>query len=282
MSTTVNNNNSNTNTLQAKLGEDVSNNVEMKYRKSSSRGFADHDWLYTYHTFSFASYYNPQLEGFGPLRVINEDRVTASNGFPRHPHNNFEIYSYIVNGAILHEDSMGNKEILKRGDVQFTSAGTGLSHSEYNASDKDLLHFLQIWVVPDKRNLKPGYQTQNFPDAEKEGKLRLIISPDGKDKSIKIHNDVYQYASLIKNGEEIQHSISPNRLTYIQVVMDVTDRDKEANETGIVVNGQALKGGDGLFITLKDNTLGAQLVIKGNHKSNDKRAEFLLFDLPKQ
>jgi redox-sensitive bicupin YhaK (pirin superfamily) len=256
-------------------------NLVFKLRKSAARGHADHGWLNSYHTFSFASYFDANYPGFGVLRVINEDRVSPSEGFPEHPHQNFEIYSYIVNGCIKHKDSLGHSELLKRGQVQFTSAGSGLAHSEYNGSSKELLHFLQIWVKPNVNNIKPSYSTKEFPDSAKEGKLCLIISPDGRDNSIQVHNDLYQYASLIKNGEEIKYQVAAGRVAYIQVVQDANGFNTEANQTGINVNGNILAGGDGLFITQSNDKEGGELVITGAHKLTEGRAEFLLFDLPK-
>jgi len=231
-------------------------------RKSSARGHADHGWLNTYHTFSFASYHDPKFEGFGPIRVLNEDRVTANEGFGTHPHNNYEIFSYIISGELTHRDSMGNKETLKRGEVQFTSAGTGISHSEFNENPSQTVHFLQIWVKPNQRGLKPSYSTKSFSDEQKKGKLCRIVSGSNKDSAISINNDIEVFASILEQGNKVKHSLKNGRRGFLHVC-----------QTGgsILLNGQTLEGGDGAFISELQ-----EIVLEG--KSNSP-AEVLLFDL---
>jgi len=252
-------------------------------RKSSERGSANHGWLNSYHTFSFSSYYDPKFANFHSLRVINEDRVSPSEGFGTHGHSNAEIFSYVVSGALSHRDSIGNKEILKRGEVQFTSAGTGISHSEFNGSDTDYVHFLQIWVRPRANGLKPNYQTRNFSDSEKHGKLRLIVSPDGQEKSVQINNDIKVYASILKPGEQVQHTVAAGRDAYVHVVQDATSFDSEANLAGLTVNGTLLAGGDGAFLRTPTANGGGDgsLTLVGSSKAGGKPVEFLLFDVKK-
>ena len=236
-------------------------------RKSSDRGSANHGWLNTKHTFSFASYYDPRFESFGPLRVINEDRVAGGTGFGTHGHANAEIYSYVVSGKLEHRDSMGNREVLSRGDVQFTSAGSGIRHSEYNGDKKAPVHFLQIWVTPERRNLKPRYDTKTFADADKTGKLKLLVSKGGEDGSIAINQDISTYASLLDNDAEVEHKFAEGRAGYIHVV-------ETEGSGGVVLNSETkLKPGDGAFVT----DLGS-LAIKGVAEEGSK-AELLLFDL---
>ena len=238
-------------------------------RKSEDRGHANMGWLNTHHTFSFASYYDPKFEGFGPLRVINEDRVRGGRGFGRHGHSNYEIYSYVVSGALEHQDSMGNREVLRRGDVQFTSAGTGIRHSEMNGDKKKPVHFLQIWVRPDRRGYSPSYATKKFSDEDKHNKLCLMVSPGGKDGSIAIHQDVSTYSSLLDNDAEVEHKFDEGRSGYLHVV-DVS------GSKGVTINGSTkLAPGDGAFITDTSS-----LTIKG-HADGKAKAEFLLFDLDK-
>ncbi|HIJ88467.1 MAG TPA: pirin family protein [Desulfuromonadales bacterium] len=227
-------------------------------RKANERGHADHGWLNTYHSFSFADYYDPKHMGFRQLRVINEDRVQPGRGFPTHPHRNMEIISYVLEGALEHKDSMGNGSVIVPGEVQRMSAGTGITHSEYNHSQEELVHFLQIWILPDTDEIIPSYEQTYFPDEDKRGKLRLIASADGRDGSVTIHQDVNLYATLLDAGEEIVYLIPSGRHVWIQVA-----RGKA------VVNGQHLAHGDGLAVTGE-----TQLIICG-----DEHAELLLFDL---
>jgi redox-sensitive bicupin YhaK (pirin superfamily) len=207
-------------------------------RKADERGHADHGWLNTYHTFSFADYYDPSHMGFRKLRVINEDRVQPGMGFPTHPHRDMEIISYVLEGALEHKDSMGNGSVIRPGDVQRMSAGMGITHSEFNHSKSELVHFLQIWILPDKEGLKPSYEQKFFPDDEKRRMLRLIASADGRDGSVTIHQDVNLYAALLESGEEINCVIPPGRHAWLQVARG-----------NAVANGLKLTHGDGLAVT---------------------------------
>lgn len=227
-------------------------------RKANERGHADHGWLNTYHTFSFADYYDPEHMGFRDLRVINEDRVLAGEGFPTHPHRNMEIISYVLEGALEHKDSMGNGSVIVPGEVQRMSAGTGITHSEFNHSRSELVHFLQIWIMPDRDGVTPGYEQKFFPDEEKRGKWRLIASADGREDSVSIHQDVNLYAALIEAGEVVVHSIPQNRHAWLQVIRG-----------HVVVNGRKMSHGDGLAVSREE-----RLTVAG-----DVAAELLLFDL---
>ncbi|HEX9778393.1 MAG TPA: pirin family protein [Geopsychrobacteraceae bacterium] len=227
-------------------------------RKAVERGHADHGWLNAYHTFSFANYYDPKHMGFRDLRVINEDRVQAGEGFPTHPHRDMEIITYVLEGALEHKDSMGNGSVIVPGEVQRVSAGTGITHSEFNHSRSELVHLLQIWILPDKEGVKPGYEQRFYPDEEKRGKWRLIASADGRDNSVTIHQDVYLYAALLDSGEKIVHEIAQNRHAWLQVARGQ-----------VVVNGQRMSQGDGLAVSREE-----RLTV-----SADIPAEALLFDL---
>ncbi|MDD2273026.1 MAG: pirin family protein [Desulfuromonadaceae bacterium] len=229
----------------------------LRIRKSFERGHADHGWLNSYHTFSFANYYDPRQMGFRALRVINEDRVQKGSGFPTHPHQNMEIISYVLEGALEHKDSMGNGTVIRPGEVQRMSAGTGITHSEFNHSKDELVHFLQIWIEPEKDGLVPGYEQKFFADEEKKGGLRLVASRDGREGSVTIHQDVNLYAALL-GGDEIAYTIPPGRHVWLQVA-----RGK------VLVNGQKLAEGDGAAISDED-----QVVMTG-----EEDAEILLFDL---
>ncbi|KAG9307056.1 hypothetical protein G9A89_016884 [Geosiphon pyriformis] len=248
-------------------------------RRSEDRGYANHGWLDTHHTFSFANYYHPDFQGFGSLRVINEDIVAPSEGFGTHSHREFEIFSYIISGELEHRDSMGNIEILKRGDVQFTSAGTGISHSEYNIHKTLPVHFLQIWVKPDTSNLKPEYHTKSFSDNQKTNSLTHLISPTSNtslvkkenDSTIGIHSNFHMFASILQPGKIVQHIVQGEedgrtRKLYIHVTT-----------TGgqVKINGsETLKEGDGIFIT--DLKPREEVLIES---TGEKNAEFVLFDL---
>lgn len=229
----------------------------LRIRKSIERGHADHGWLNSYHTFSFANYYDPRQMGFRALRVINEDRVQKGSGFPTHPHQNMEIVSYVLEGALEHKDSMGNGTVIRPGEVQRMSAGTGITHSEFNHSKDELVHFLQIWIEPEKDGLVPGYEQKFFADEEKKGGLRLVASRDGREGSVTIHQDVNLYAALLGGGDEIAYTIPPGRHVWLQGA-----RGK------VLVNGQKLAEGDGAAISDED-----QVVVTG------EEAEILLFDL---
>jgi redox-sensitive bicupin YhaK (pirin superfamily) len=203
-------------------------------RPASARGHADHGWLDTRHTFSFADYFDPRHMGFRALRVINEDRVQPAQGFGMHPHRDMEIVSYVLEGGIQHKDSMGNGSVIRPGDVQRMSAGTGVLHSEFNASRSELVHFLQIWLLPSARGIEPGYEQKAFSEADKRGNLRLVASPDGREGSVTIHSDAAIYAGVFGAGESAEHALSPGRHAWVHVA-----RGKAR------VNGHDLGPGDG-------------------------------------
>ncbi len=211
-------------------------------RKSEERGTANFGWLDSKHSFSFGGYYDPRHMGFGPLRVINEDRVAPGGGFPTHPHRDMEIISYVVEGGLAHRDSTGTSSVIRPGDVQRMSAGTGVRHSEYNASETEPVHFLQIWIIPEKQGLRPSYEQKTFSAEEKRGKLRLVGSRDGREGSVTIHQDVDLYATRLEAGESVSHRMSAGRGAWVQVV------DGE-----LTVNGEALKAGDGVAISGTDD-----------------------------
>lgn len=206
-------------------------------RHAEDRGLANLDWLNSRHTFSFGQYYDPDFMGFGPLRVINEDRVQPGQGFGTHGHEDMEIVSYVIDGALAHKDSMGEVSVLRPGDVQRMSAGTGVRHSEFNDSDAENLHFLQIWILPEKEGLEPSYEEKTFPNDQKQGRLRLIGSRDGRDDSLTIHQDVDLYAALIEARQTLTHELAQGRKAWVQVA-----RGK------IELNGQPLREGDGVAI----------------------------------
>jgi hypothetical protein len=190
---------------------------DMMIRRSSERGLADHGWLRSFHTFSFADYHDPQHMGFRALRVINEDRVQPGRGFGAHGHRDMEIISYVLDGGLEHKDSMGTGSVIRPGDVQRMSAGTGVTHSEYNASRTELVHFLQIWIVPERRGLKPSYEQKAFPTETRKGVLRLVASPDGRGGSLTVHQDVNLYAGLVDAGDRVRHDIAMGRHAWIHV-----------------------------------------------------------------
>lgn len=227
--------------------------------RRNERGHADHGWLNTYHTFSFADYYNPKMMGFRSLRVINEDRVTGGQGFGTHGHANMEILSYVVKGAIAHKDSTGGEEVLRPHEWQRMTAGTGIRHSEYNPSKTDKLHFYQIWILPEKDDLEPGYEQKMFAPEEKGGKLRLVASQDARDGSLKINQDVSVYNSILKVGESVSYELANDRYAWLQVVKGT-----------LKINGEMLYAGDGAAISQEK-----LLKIKGL----ESETEFLLFDL---
>ena len=226
--------------------------------KSDQRGHADHGWLNTRFTFSFADYFDPNHVQFRSLRVMNDDRVAGGGGFPTHPHKDMEIVTYVLEGALEHRDSMGNGSVIKPGDVQYMSAGTGVAHSEFNASEKEPVHLYQIWMFPDKKGYKPTYDQKHFSDDEKRGKLRLLVSPDGRDGSVKIRQDNELYATVLGANEAVQHSLKPERHAYVQVMRG-----------SVTLNGTPLEAGDGAAISAEK-----KLELSG---VND--AEVLLFDL---
>src|SRR5579863_8475788 len=203
-------------------------------RRSEERGHADHGWLDSRHTFSFADYHDPRHMGFRGLRVINEDRVEGGKGFGTHGHRDMEIVSYVLEGALKHNDSMGTGSVIRPGDVQRMTAGTGVRHSEFNGSDRESVHFLQIWLLPSKQGLEPGYEQKTFGDAEKRGRLRLVASPDGSEGSVTVHTDARLYASVLAAGEKVEHQVAPGRSAWIQVVRGT-----------VKVAGEKLLAGDG-------------------------------------
>lgn len=229
-------------------------------RQGNDRGRANFGWLDSRHSFSFGHYYDPEFMGFGPLRVINEDKVTPGQGFGTHGHSDMEIISYVLDGALEHKDSLGTGSIIRPGDVQRMTAGTGVRHSEFNASDTDPVHFLQIWILPERDGLEPSYEQKAFPDAEKQGKLRLVGSRDGRDGSVTIHQDVDLFASLLDAGDAVDYDLGEDRAGWVQVARG-----------SIELNGQRLAAGDGVALT------GPQTVTMHGVDS----AELLLFDMTK-
>ncbi|HEU0031483.1 MAG TPA: pirin family protein [Kofleriaceae bacterium] len=227
-------------------------------RKASDRGHARHGWLDSHHTFSFADYYDPAHMGFRALRVINDDRVEGGQGFGAHPHRDMEILSYVLEGGLAHRDSMGTGAVIRPGDVQRMSAGTGVVHSEFNASPADEVHFLQIWIQPERRGLPPGYEQKTFSDADKRGKLVLVASRDGRDGSVTIHADANVYAGIFGPGQTAELALAPGRGTWVHVAAGQAR-----------VNGVALSEGDGVAIT-DENLLRIEGIDEG---------ELLVFDL---
>ncbi len=230
----------------------------MTLRASSERGFADHGWLKSFHSFSFAGYYDPDHMGFGNLRVINEDRIAAGRGFGTHSHKDMEIISYVLSGELAHKDSMGNVKGIPPGDVQRMSAGTGVQHSEFNHAEGQITHFLQIWIEPSVTGIAPGYEQKTFSDADKRGVLRLVASPDGGQGSVLIHADAKMYAGLFDGGEAATLVLDPKRKIYVHVVRGQLD-----------VNGQVLHQGDAAKLESE-----SQLRL-----AHGQAAEVLVFDL---
>ncbi|MEI2414634.1 pirin family protein [Orrella sp. JC864] len=228
-------------------------------RRSAERGHANHGWLDTYHTFSFASYYDPAHMGFGPLRVINDDRIAAGRGFGTHGHRDMEIITYVLEGAVAHKDSLGSGSTILPGDVQRMSAGRGVLHSEFNPLPDQATHLLQIWIEPDVQGIEPEYEEKRYPDAEKRGRLRLVISPDGQDGSMRIHQDARLYVGLFDGQESARLALAPGRRAWVHVARGQ-----------VTVNGQALSGGDALALT---DEAAVEL-------SQGQGAEVLVFDLP--
>lgn len=227
-------------------------------RNADERGRANHGWLKSSHTFSFANYWDPDEQGFSDLLVINDDRVIAGKGFGQHPHRDMEIFSYVLEGALEHKDTLGTGSVIKPGDVQLMSAGSGVAHSEFNHSKSQPVHFLQIWIVPDVRGATPRYQQQHFSDDEKRGKLRLIISPEGKQGSLQVRQDARVYAGLFDGDEHATLTLADNRHAYVHVARG-----------RIELNGQLLREGDGV-------RMRKEQVIE---LSNGRDAEVLVFDL---
>ena len=231
----------------------------IELRKAAERGHAQHGWLSSYHTFSFADYFDRQQMGWSTLRVINEDTVQPSQGFGTHSHRDMEIVSYVLEGALEHKDSMGSGSVIRPGDVQLMSAGTGVQHSEFNHSSDDPVHFLQVWVTPKFTGVKPNYQEKFFDASEKRGVLRLVVSPDGHDGSLVIGQDARIYAALLDDAERIEHAIAPERHAYLHVARG-----------NLTLNGHALSAGDGVKIADESSLI----------LNDGQGAEVLLFDLP--
>ena len=225
-------------------------------RHAAERGTANFGWLDSRHTFSFGDYYDPKQMGFGPLRVINEDRVSPGQGFGTHGHRDMEIISYVLEGALEHKDSIGTGSVIRPGDVQIMSAGTGIRHSEFNHSKTEPVHFLQIWVVPDRDGIAPRYEQKTFPDADKRGRLRLVGSSDGRDGSVVIHQDVKLFAAILKTAEQVTQALPAHREGWLQVARGA-----------VVMNGHDLHAGDGAAvegepsITVTAKTDGTEILV---------------------
>ena len=227
-------------------------------RKSQERGYADHGWLKSFHSFSFAGYHDPRYMGWGNLRVINEDRIAAGMGFGKHGHRNMEIISYVLSGELAHEDSMGNIKGIPPGDVQLMSAGSGVTHSEFNHAKDQTTHFLQIWIEANVSEIPPSYEQQTVHASEKDGRLRLIASPDGEEGAVKIHADAKVYAGLFNGPQSVAIDLNPKRKYYVHLIKGV-----------LTINGNTINGGDALLI---DNESKLEI-------SNGTDAEVLFFDL---
>jgi quercetin 2,3-dioxygenase len=238
--------------------QEKGNKMRVHIRKSEDRGKANFGWLDSRHSFSFGHYYDPGHMGFGPLRVINEDRVAPGEGFPEHPHSDMEIVTYVLEGALEHKDSLGTGSVIRPGDVQRMSAGKGIRHSEFNASRSEPVHLLQIWIIPERRGLEPGYEEKSFPAEEKRGRLRLVASRDGREGSVKIHQDASLYATILGKGQRVAHELAAGRLAWVQVA-----------KGSALLNGEDLEAGD-----------GAALDVSGTLELEGARdAEVLLFDM---
>ncbi|ULQ58784.1 pirin family protein [Brucepastera parasyntrophica] len=230
----------------------------MEVRKASERGIGRSSWLDSRHTFSFSNYYDPKQVGFSDLLVINDDRVQPGTGFSTHPHQNMEIFSYVLEGALAHKDSMGTGSVIYAGDIQMMSAGTGILHSEFNDSDKAMVHFLQIWIIPDRENVKPRYIQKHFSPAEKRGKLKLVISPDESDGSLPVYQDIRIYAGLFDGIEAEELILDENRYAFVHVAQGT-----------LTVNDQTLEEGDGVRIR-RETSLRFK---------RGENAEILVFDM---
>ena len=230
----------------------------IRIHKSDDRGHANHGWLDSRFSFSFAEYFDPEHVQFRTLRVMNDDHIAVGGGFPTHPHRDMEIVTYVLEGALAHKDSMGNGSVIRPGDVQYMSAGTGVAHSEFNASEKDPVHMYQIWMFPDKKNYEPRYDQKNFAESEKRGKLRLVVSADGREGSVKIRQNNELYATVLGKDESVKHELKPDRHAYVQVARG-----------SVTLNGEKLETGDGAAISEE----------KSVQLTGVKDAEVLLFDL---
>ncbi len=232
----------------------------IQVRKGSDRGHANHGWLDTHHTFSFANYYDPGFMGFRSLRVINEDFVKPGYGFPTHPHNDMEIITYVLEGSLEHKDSMGTGSVIRPGEVQKMSAGTGVRHSEFNHSEDEPVHLYQIWILPEKSGIKPNYEQKAIPADEKKGKLRLVASPSGNGNgAVKLYQDAELFTTELGQGESVEHAIAPERYAWIQVARGAVN-----------LNGHELKAGDGAAVSQEK-----LLTLSGTAE----KSEVLLFDL---
>jgi quercetin 2,3-dioxygenase len=232
----------------------------IKLRKSQERGHVNHGWLDSYHSFSFAEYYDPAYMGYSALRVINDDRVAGGTGFGMHPHRDMEIITYMLAGELRHQDSMGNGSVIGVGDVQRMTAGTGIRHSEFNASTTNPVHLLQIWITPSQLDLTPGYEEKHFSDSEKENRWRLIVSPNGHDGSIIIHQNAYVFASRLTEGNQLSLTLKQDRCAYLQVA-----------KGSVTLDGQLLLAGDAAML---EDAPEFDLIAKDD-------SELVLFDLPK-
>ena len=230
----------------------------VRVRKAADRGHFDHGWLDTYHTFSFSGYYDPRQMGFRALRVINEDRIAPGRGFGTHGHRDMEIVTYVLEGALAHRDSLGSGGVLGPGELQRMTAGTGIAHSEFNASQSEPVHLYQIWLLPERGGLRPGYEQKAFPEQERRGTLRLVASPAGEDGSLTLRQDARLYLSTLRAGEEVAHALKPGRHAWLQVLRG-----------RVALNGQALSAGDGAALSDEE-----RLEITGQDD-----AEVMLFDL---
>jgi redox-sensitive bicupin YhaK (pirin superfamily) len=230
----------------------------IRVRKGSDRGHFDHGWLDTYHTFSFSRYYDPRQMGFRSLRVINEDVVQPGMGFGKHPHRDMEIVTYVLSGALAHRDSLGTGSVIGAGELQRMTAGTGIAHSEFNASETEPVHLYQIWLLPEREGLKPSYEQRRFSDEEKRGRFRLVASPDGRDDSLTIRQDARLYLGTLEAGEHLTHALEPGRHAWLQVLRGA-----------VTVKGERLSAGDGVAVSDESALeIGA-----------DRSSELLLFDL---
>ena len=230
----------------------------LNLRRAEERGRANFGWLDSRHSFSFGSYFDDKHMGFGPLRVINDDRVAGGGGFPTHPHADMEIVTYVLEGALEHKDSLGTGSVVRPGDVQRMSAGSGIRHSEFNASQSDSVHFLQIWIVPEKRGLTPGYEQKTFSDDDKRGRLRLVGSRDGRDGSVSIHRDVDLYATVLGDKDAVSHELKTGRVAWVQVARG-----------SATLNGEQLYPGDGVAVEAPGSL----------ELSGTSDAEVLVFDM---
>ena len=232
--------------------------MSLAIRRAGDRGKANFGWLDSKHSFSFGHYHDPEHMGFGPLRVINDDRVAPGGGFPTHAHADMEIISYVLEGGLEHKDSLGTGSVIRPGDVQLMSAGSGIRHSEFNASKTEPVHFLQIWIIPERAGITPGYEQKTFTEEEKRGRLRFVASRDGREGSVTVHQDIDLFATLLGAGEAVSHDIRPGRGGWVQVARGT-----------VTLNGETLHEGDGVAVATS-----GPLRLEGRDD-----AEVLLFDM---